>query len=107
VETECKEHRLVKSVKTNPTHRFCKHVGVKTISALEMKDRWKDPQNETRIWSNIDLLLALHLPANTAELGCLWEWPNGGGGENGQVQMLSLFLQASSNRISSTMVWGL
>jgi hypothetical protein len=38
VETESKEHRLVKS-ETNPMPRFCKHVGVKIISALEMKDR--------------------------------------------------------------------
>ncbi len=93
VETESKEHRLVKSVKTNPLPRFCKPVGVKIISALEMKDRWRGPQNETRIWSNIDLLLALHVLVNPAELSCLWEWPNGGGGENGQVQMLLLFLR--------------
>lgn len=39
VETESKEHRLVKSVEKNPMPGFCKHVGVKIISALEMKDR--------------------------------------------------------------------
>jgi hypothetical protein len=57
--------------------------------------------------ANLDLLLALDLTANPAKLRCLWKGPNGGGGENRQVQMLLLFLQASSHRSSSPMVWRL
>jgi hypothetical protein len=70
------------------------------ISPLKVKEM----QGVSKNLAHLDLLLALHLTANPANLRGLWEGPNCGGGENRQVQMLLLLLQASSHRSSSAMV---